>query len=100
MLIISKLKTYFLFFIVLTVFSRIGFGQTVDQKEIPRDTSYTPYQTWIKIKKEFPQAEIVKPHLPEGVKAEYDIVYVTIAETSFGKRDLYLDVFRPAKDGK
>ncbi|MEI6143786.1 MAG: hypothetical protein WCP85_31190, partial [Mariniphaga sp.] len=71
------MKTYFFILIVLTGFSRIGFGQTVEQNEIPRDTSYTPYQTWVKIRKEFPQAEIVKPLLPEGVKAEYDIVYTT-----------------------
>ena len=99
MLIISKLKTYFFILIVLTGFSRIGFGQTVEQKVIPRDTSYTPYQTWVKIRKEFPQAEIVKPLLPKGVKAEYEVVYTTISETPFGKRDLHLDVFRPKKAG-
>ncbi len=76
-----------------------GFGQSVEQKEIPRDTSYTPYQTWVKFRKEFPQAEIVKPHLSDGVKAEYEVVYTTISETPFGKRDLHLDVFRPKKAG-
>ena len=100
MLVISKLKTYFLFFIVLTVFSRISFGQTGEQKGIPRDTSYTPYLTWVKIKKEFPQAEIVKSHLPEGAKAEYKVVYTTIPESPYGKRDLHLDIFRPEKEGK
>ncbi len=100
MLNISKLKTYFLFFIFLTIFPRLGFGQTVVQKEIPRDTSYTPYQTWVKIRKEFPQAEIVKPHLPDGVKAEYEVVYTTIPATPFGNRDLHLDIFRPEKTGR
>ena len=99
MLIISKLKTYFFILIVLTGFSRIGLGQTIEQKEIPCDTSYTPYQTWLKIKKEFPRAEIVKPLLAEGVKAEYEVVYTTIPATPFGIRDLHLDIFRPEKKG-
>ncbi len=86
-------------FLLLTNFYSIDFGQSVEQKGIPRDTSYTPYQTWVKIKKEFPQAEIVKSHLPEGVKAEYEVVYTTIPETPYGKRDLHLDVFRPEKKG-
>ena len=99
MLNISKLKAYLILLIVLTCFSRIGFGQTIVQKEIPRDTSYTPYQTWVKIRKEFPKAEIVKPLLPEGVKAEYEVVYTTIPDTLFGNRDLHLDIFRPEKEG-
>lgn len=35
------------------------FAQSVEQKPNPRDTSFTPYQVWIKIKKEFPEAIIV-----------------------------------------
>ena len=70
------------------------------QIAIPRDTSFTPYQAWIKIKKDFPQAQIVRPQLPAGVKAENDIVYATLHETSYGKRDLHLDLFRPEKSGK
>ena len=72
----------------------------VSQTLFPRDTSFTPYQAWIKIKKEFPQAQIVKPILPDGVLAENDIVYATLPETPFGKRDLHLDLFRPKKSGK
>jgi acetyl esterase/lipase len=67
---------------------------------IPRDTSFTPYSAWVKIKKEFPQAQIVCPGLPDGVVAQKEIVYATLPETAYGKRDLHLDLFRPAKPGK
>jgi len=70
------------------------------QSSIPRDTSFTPYQAWIKIKKEFPEARIVYPAMPEKVKMKKDVVYATLKETPYGLRDLHLDVFRPAKAGK
>lgn len=89
--------------LILLAFCLIGLtsnAQLVNIDGIPRDTSFTPYMAWIKIKKEFPQAQIVKPILPAGVVAEKDIVYATLPETPFGKRDLHLDLFRPAKPGK
>ena len=75
-------------------------AQLVTIDGIPRDTSFTPYQAWIKLKKEFPQAQIVRPVLPEGVLAEKDVVYATLPETSYGKRELHLDLFRPVNPGK
>jgi len=69
-------------------------------KPIPYDTSFTPYQAWIKIRKDFPQATIVEPILPEGVVAAWNIVYTSLSNTPFGKRNLHLDIFRPAKTGK
>ena len=74
--------------------------QFIEQTAISRDTSFTPYQAWIKIKKEFPEAKIVRPELPFGVKAEKDVVYATLPDTLYGKRDLHLDLFRPDKPGK
>jgi acetyl esterase/lipase len=38
--------------------------------------------------------------VPEGVKAEYDLVYATLENTPYGKRDLHLDIFQPVKKGK
>ena len=87
----------------LWAFCLLGFianAQLVTIDGIPRDTSFTPYMAWIKIKKEFPQAQIVKPSLPARVVAEMNIVYATLPETPFGKRDLHLDMFRPAQKGK
>jgi len=91
-------KTSFL--ILLLLFSQDMFAQSVEQKPIPRDTSFNPYQAWIKIKKEFPEAKIVTPQLPEGVIAENNVVYTTLSETPYGKRELHLDLFRPEKAGK
>ena len=75
-------------------------AQGESDQTFPRDTSFTPYQAWIKIKKEFPEAIIVKPQLPEGVIAENNIIYTTLSETPYGKRELHLDLFRPKKSGK
>lgn len=65
---------------------------------IPRDTSYTTYQTFVKERKNFPQIEIAKPDKPEGVKAYENRVYVTYDETPYGRRELHLDMYRPDDD--
>jgi acetyl esterase/lipase len=67
---------------------------------IPRDTSYTPYQSWLSIKGKYPQATIAYPHLPDGVKANENLVYCTLHDTLFGERELHLDLFQPDKAGK
>ena len=66
--------------------------------EIPRDTSFTAYSTNIKIRKKHPEAVLVKPELPAGVKAYENVVYTTIKKTRFGDRDLHVDIFRPDDD--
>jgi pectinesterase len=70
------------------------------EKQIPRDTSYNPVHAWGNIKKHYPNSTIVSSKLPAGVKAEYNLVYATLENTPYGKRDLHLDVIRPAKSGK
>lgn len=72
----------------------------VASKAIPRDTSYTPYSTWIKIRNNYPQATIAKPSLPANVTAIEDLVYCTLPGTPYGDRDLHLDLFRPSGTGK
>ena len=84
----------------LLMISQVVFSQSAEPKPIPRDTSFTTYQTWLKIKGEFPEAQIVKPTLPEGVDAENNVVYATLPDTPYGKRDLHLDLFQPEKAGK
>lgn len=69
-------------------------------KSIPLDTSYTPYQSWLKIKNSYPEAKIAYPQLPDGVMAEENLVYATLKSTAFGDRDLHLDLFRPIQTGK
>jgi len=75
-------------------------AQLVTIQGIPRDTSFTLYSAWVGIKAKFPEAKSVIPHLPEGVTAKNDIVYATLLNTPFGKRELHLDLFRPKKTGK
>lgn len=89
--------------LLITLFcliSQVLLAQGGNGQVIPRDTSFTPYQAWIKIRKDFPEARIVKPQLPEGVRAEADVVYATLPNTPYGKRELHLDLFRPEKPGK
>ncbi|WP_321288889.1 alpha/beta hydrolase [uncultured Sunxiuqinia sp.] len=73
------------------------YSQIVTIDGIPKDTAYTPYSAWVKIKKDYPNVTRVYPDLPDGVKAENNIVYVTLPDTPYGKRDLHMDVFRPGK---
>ncbi|GET24289.1 hypothetical protein NT017_06180 [Prolixibacter sp. NT017] len=75
-------------------------AQTNGAKPIPRDTSYTPYSAWVKIKKHYPDVTLVKPELPEGVKPEYNVVYATLPNTPYGERKLHLNLFRPEQQGK
>ena len=87
------------FLIVFLLISLGVFAQLNEPLSIPRDTSFTPYQAWLKIKDEFAKAEIVKPQLPDGVVAENNVIYATLADTPYGNRDLHLDLFHPTKAG-
>ena len=84
----------------LFIFASLLNAQDYVQTPIPRDTSFTVYNAYQKIKDKFPEASPAKPILPKGVKANYDVLYTTLENTPFGKRELHLDVFRPEKAGK
>lgn len=86
--------------VILSFFSISDFAQNQKTTPIPRDTSYTSYQTWLKLKNNYPDIKIVRSKLPAGVVVFQDIVYAILPETPFGKRDLHLDLFRPEKTGK
>jgi len=85
---------------ILSFLSISGFAQNPKIQTIPCDTSYTTYQAWLKLKGDYPEIKIVRPKLPAGVVAFQDIVYTTLPETPFGKRDLHLDLFRPERTGR
>jgi hypothetical protein len=74
------LFTIFTFFIVVCCFAQ--------KKEIPRDTSFTVYGTWMKEKKYRPYIEIAAPAKPGNVLLKENVVYKTINE-----RSLVLDIF-------
>jgi acetyl esterase/lipase len=68
---------------------------SAQQPDIPRDTSFTVYSTFIKESKNYPFIQIAEPVLPKNVLYKEDLVY-----SSPGKRDLHVDVFYPAKKSK
>ena len=67
---------------------------------IPRDTSFTIYSTYLKFKKAYPDVQAVRPVVPDGVTASYNLVYTTLENTLYGKRELHADLFRPGKAGR
>ena len=67
--------------------------------QVPRDTSYTSISTYLKIKKNFPDAQLVKDSLPKELKAYTDVVYSVIPDSPYGERKLKLNIYRK-KDRK
>lgn len=73
--------------------------EAIGQGAIPRDTSYTVYQSLLKVRKAYPDAAPALPVLPEGVTAERSIAYAVLDSTVWGPRTLHLDLFHPRKAG-
>ena len=67
--------------------------------DIPRDTSYTVYQNFIKIRKDYPEARPVAAMLPNTVLAERGLVYAVLNDSVNRNRELHLDLLRPAELG-
>ncbi|WP_101308587.1 alpha/beta hydrolase [Labilibaculum manganireducens] len=78
----------------------LGMAQTKSNPSFPVDTSYTLNHQYQKYKKHFPYLIPARDETPSGVLDERDVVYTTIENTKFGKRDLHADLFRPEKEGK
>ncbi len=74
--------------------SPLAAQQSPATREIPRDTSYTSYSAYVKIHKNFPTVTLALPSSSEAVVAHKDLVY-----TSYGSRELHLDLFTPAVGG-
>ncbi len=64
--------------------------------EFPVDTSYTVFQTYQKLKKNYPDIKIVYPSENKNIMSTENIVYKTI-DTN---RALQLDIYQPKKAGK
>lgn len=87
---------------VFTMMCMLAVGHIVhaQKKQIPVDSGYSVSNVYKQISKDYPIAVPAKDSLPENVMAERNIVYATLLNTPFGKRDLHLDVFRPKEEGK
>lgn len=69
-----------------------------DAADVPRDTSFNIHSTARKVLRKHPEAIVAHPVLPQGVRQSHDIVYTTLPETPFGKRELHADIYRPDDD--
>jgi pectinesterase len=64
-------------------------------QQVPRDTSFSVYSTFIKMKKKYPAITIADPATPKNVKIQTGVVYSTV-----NGRPLVVDVFYPSKKSK
>lgn len=86
--------------LILAISYLLVTNTSVFADSFPRDTTYTPYQAWKNIRKNYPDTKIVNPYLSPTVREDRNVVYTTLADTPYGKRELHLDIFRPVKPGK
>jgi acetyl esterase/lipase len=86
----------------LLIWLCLGIAGNVDQvnAQIPLDTTYTVASTYRKLIKDYPHIKAVYLEKTSAVKVKSDIVYLTLQETPFGKRDLHADIFIPSGDKK
>lgn len=73
---------------------RVG-GRT---PEVPRDTSFTAWSTYVKVRKKHPEVALLHDSTPAGVRELRGVCYTTIKGSPYGKRLLRADVFRPDND--
>lgn len=65
---------------------------------VPRDTSFTAWSTYVKVIKKHPEAVLLPDSLPDGVRVYNSVVYEHFDDTPYGPRDLHVDLFRPDND--
>ena len=80
-------------FAVTTINLTLCFAQ--NSTTIPKDSSYNAQKVYSQIHKDYPYATLVKDELPANVSQFRDVIYTTLPNTRFGKRDLHADIFRP-----
>lgn len=86
-------KSFVRLFILILLFSE---SPHFANAKFPVDTSYTVFQTYRKLIKNYPAIQIVYPSENNNIKVTENEVYKTI-DTN---RALHLDVYQPAKKGK
>jgi acetyl esterase/lipase len=69
------------------------------QSEIPRDTTYTVWSTYQKLKKQYPQISIVKPIPVSTIVQQQDVTYTTVQYAGHS-RELKADLFYPKQNIK
>jgi len=87
-----RIKLFYAFIASILLMPILAHSQS---NEVIRDTSYTVYSAFNKYKKNYPFIKIVKPEMPDGILAKWNVVYQT-----YGNRKLHLDMFYPADTNK
>jgi pectin methylesterase-like acyl-CoA thioesterase/acetyl esterase/lipase len=94
-----NMKTFFshILFVIVCLYANcfLVFSQTVMINGVPRDTSYTLYSCYQKEKKHFPFIRLADTIVPKNLEVREQVVYKTLSETPYGKRNLYLSIYRP-----
>lgn len=67
------------------------------QTEIPKDTTYTVWSTYQKLKKQYPEIKVVKPIPLPRVGQRVDVSYTTV-ESGGTRRELKADIFFPKEN--
>lgn len=81
---------------LLIICSTLLFAQNKEAtNKIPRDTSFTLWETNAKVTKQFPSARLVKFQLPPEIILHKDVAYRLVNEHA-----LHVDIFVPAKKKK
>jgi pectinesterase len=78
------LKKTLLFLFLFTCFI------LAQEKTDPADTSFALFSTMVKVYKDYHNAKLVVPEIPECVVEEKNLIY-----TSYGKREMHLDLYLP-----
>jgi acetyl esterase/lipase len=79
---------------ILIFFCFLVFADGFSQAEIPRDTTYTVWSTYNKLKKQYPNIKAVRSFRLPHVVQRNDITYATVEYKSH-PRDLKADLFYP-----
>jgi acetyl esterase/lipase len=94
----KHLKLFVAFLLLLP--GSMAWSQIQGYPQIPFDSTYNTARVYRQIHKDYPYAVPMPDSLPSGVKEYRDLVYTRLPETSFGPRDLRVDLFTPEKAGK
>ena len=81
------IKPYLIIFVLCLIWTT-----SLAQSEIPRDTTYTVWSTYQKVKKQYPQITVVKPLPPPDIIQRVDVSYITV-KFGNGTRELKADLF-------
>jgi Esterase/lipase len=94
------MKKYIIPFVTIFVLIFPAFRSNAQNIVIPLDTSYNLTGALKNIRNHYPNVQLASAQIPDRIRVNKNLVYATLENTPYGKRDLHLDIFRPTKKGK